>query len=766
MTPQKHKQIGIEADLKHLKNAFPGENIAYFLLGNWFTDVSQGIAPVDYAATMTEARNEGVESAKNDSWFLKYLVPDIVIHWKANKLVRDLLGNPPPINSAMSRWFRNAVYVIGWIEFCSEDGPSKHLIEQGAGPIPFEEYDRIYHGKKVGSDQVEGRFTQYFPHEHLDRWPMDRTEKSSRKVYKYLEDHLLNIAEILTLVERDLVKFMKAEGEAAQKKRNVILAEFGYALHTAEDYWAHTNFVDFAMHAINDIPTDEKLKRIHEKRLKRDIEPRTKMFAEPGPTEAETHVVGGYFDGIDTRFSLTQLYKGLMATLQKRSSRKPEKWDCGARGCPTHMRKDHDCPVGVWKCHRSIPACPGHDSKKDSCGDDNSHTWNCGSGACPGHSSKKHNCKTGVWKCHRADPPCPGHEKPEHSCEEKPLDYLDWREAKTKEERERYKTLVKLQQEKTKMPQKVRDAEFAFIEEDWRMIDEWDGKCTSWILEKMLREGKAYAAMMFKNGEFYGERVGSHTLIAKDDETKPPGFEHALALAKFVDDYIVSTMLRSVEAKSEFQGQTGKNTQCKMKDYVDWLELLKYFMGHPDEAVPFMRITGKGRKKKSTETNWWKSIMLDGKPEHKHELKFITMAEMNKRAKLETRKRLEKEHNSLIRIENAKYEKEFNAGDGEATESEKPVVLLKKGDTQKYQHDDMDHGSVRLRCLEGEVQIDLSAAVWSDFEHISTAKVTQGNIWDGDFKEMSSVYDQDNRAIVTALSDSAKFEIQMVSYDR
>jgi hypothetical protein len=189
-------------------------------------------------------------------------------------------------------------------------------------------------------------------------------------------------------------------------------------------------------------------------------------------------------------------------------------------------------------------------------------------------------------------------------------------------------------------------------------------------------------------------------------------------------------------------------------------------MGHPDEAVPFKRITGRGRKKKSTETNWWKSVMLDGKPEHRHELKFITVAEMNKRAKLEARKRLEKEHNSLIRIENAKYEKEFNAGDGEATEPKEPVVLVKKGETKQYQHDDMDHGSVRLRCLEGEVQIDLSAAVWSDFEHISTAKVIQGNIWDGDFKEMSSVWDQDNRAIITALSDGAKFEIQMVSYDR
>ncbi len=775
MTPKIHKKIGIEAGLKLLRNAFPSENMAYFLLGNWFTDVSQGIAPVDYAASMTMARNEGVDGAKEDSWFLKYLVPDVITHAIANKLVRDLLGNPPPINSAMSRWFRNVVYVVGWIEFCYEKGPSKHLVDQGAGPIPFEEYDRIFHGKKVGSDQVEGRYTQYYPHEHLDRWPMDRTEKSPRKVYKYLEDHLLNIAEILTLVERDLVKFMKAEGAGAEKKRHEILAEFGYALHTAEDYWAHTNFVDFAMRDINDIPTDERLKRIHEKRLKRDIEdkndknmPRTEMFAEPGPTEDETHVVGGYFDGIDTRFSLSQIYKGLMKTLEKRTRRKLDIWNCGARGCPGHRRKDHVCPVGVWKCQRSKPPCPGHDKKEHNCGDESRHTWTCGSSSCPGHSSEEHNCKTGVWKCHRIDPACPGHSKPEHSCKEQPLDYLDWREAKSKDEREKYTTTVKAQQENMNMPQKVRDAEFAFIKEDWRMIDNilYSGKCVSWVLEKMLREGKAYAAMQFKNGEFYGERVGSHTLIAKDDETKNPGFDHAFKLATFVDEHIVSTLLRSAEAKSEFQGATGENKQCKMKDYVDWLELLKHFMGHPDEAVPFTQITGQGRNKKSTETNWWKSIMLEGKPEHKHKLKFVTVAEMNKRAKLDTRKRLEKEHNSLIRIENAKYEKEFNAGDGVATEPKEPVVLVKKGETKQYQHDDMDHGSVRLRCLEGEVQIDLSAAVWSTFEHISTAKVTQGNIWDGDFKEMSSVWDQDNRAVITALSDGAKFQIQMVSYDR
>lgn len=160
--------------------------------------------------------------------------------------------------------------------------------------------------------------------------------------------------------------------------------------------------------------------------------------------------------------------------------------------------------------------------------------------------------------------------------------------------------------------------------------------------------------------------------------------------------------------------------------------------------------------------------MKYGVKEHGHILKFITVEEMNRRAKLETRKKLEKEHNSMIGIENAKYEKEFNAGDGAITESpkDKPFVLNRKGDSHRYQQDDMDRGSVRLKCLKGEVQIDLSAAVWSEFKHISTAKVSQGNIWSEDFKELSSVYDQDNRAVVTAHSDGAEYEFAMVSYDR
>jgi hypothetical protein len=237
LIPGNHKKIGIEACIPLLKNAFPDENLGYFLLGNWFTDLSQGVAPLDYAATMSDARNEGVDSAKKDSWFLRYLVPDFIIHHQANKFVRELLGNPPPKNSAMALWFKNFAYVVGWVEFCYAEGPAKKLLNQGAGPINFEEYDRIFNGKKSGNSNVKGRYTQYFPHEHFDRWPMNRNEKSPRKVYKYIEDHIRNIAEILTLIERDLTKLTNENDDKTTKIFHDLLVEFGYALHTTEDYW-------------------------------------------------------------------------------------------------------------------------------------------------------------------------------------------------------------------------------------------------------------------------------------------------------------------------------------------------------------------------------------------------------------------------------------------------------------------------------------------------------------------------------------------------
>ena len=78
----------------------------------------------------------------------------------------------------------------------------------------------------------------------------------------------------------------------------------------------------------------------------------------------------------------------------------------------------------------------------------------------------------------------------------------------------------------------------------------------------------------------------------------------------------------------------------------------------------------------------------------------------------------------------------------------------------------MDHGSVRVKCLKGEIRIDLYAAVWSAFSWVAGGRIKEGQVWSGDFKEQSSTYDQTIRAVVQACADGSKYEIMMVSYDR
>jgi hypothetical protein len=78
----------------------------------------------------------------------------------------------------------------------------------------------------------------------------------------------------------------------------------------------------------------------------------------------------------------------------------------------------------------------------------------------------------------------------------------------------------------------------------------------------------------------------------------------------------------------------------------------------------------------------------------------------------------------------------------------------------------MDYGSVRIKCLTGSIKVELSAAVWKAFKPIDSVVLNSGQIWSGDFKELSRVCDQDNRAVVTAMADDSRYEIMMVSYDR
>jgi hypothetical protein len=652
MTPENHKKIAIDVCLPLLHKEFPYEELGYFLMGNWLTDVSQGIAPVDYAAAKQAQNISGVADAKRKSWWYRNIIPDSVLTWGANKKIKEILGDPPPKNSKMAEWFKNLVYHAGWVEFCYPGAIDSNLKSLGAGPIDFTEYDRIY----------AERFSQYFPHEHFDRFPMDRTELSNRGLFAYLETDIRNIADLLTRVQRDWGIYSKKTDADALKKRHDILARLGYALHTTEDYWAHTNYVDFAMRALNIPISDPNQKRKHELRLKRDIVPRITPESEPSKTIDETYVVGGYFDSIDTRFSVKQIYNYYYTKIQD-----------SYNSAPPSMR-----------------------------------------------------------------------------------DKLDWRKAHTAAERQECKNTHAFIQNNMNMPQKVRDAQFKYMEIDWYLKDK-DIPTISEIMEGMIKDGDRYADTKFKDGSRYSERVGSHTLIAKDDVTKQPGFEEAMNVAKRVDKYIIETLLGKSGNTVSFSGSTGTPLTSVLNNTMDWLDLLQYFLWHPAPLPQFI-------SKTSPQDEWWKEAIKNGGGSHKHLIKFVSKEERDKRAELSTRKMLEVEHNSMIKIEEVKYLAWYNSGDGESTE--KVVQGLRKGEVKEYVQKDMDTGSVRIVCKKGSLKISLYAAVWYTYKFITEKQLKEGEVWVGDFAEQSSVCDQDNKAVVTALEDGTVYDIKMASYDR
>ena len=302
----------------------PDDEIAYFYLGNWFTDYSQGIAPVDFASGQEAVRAKGLQAGHIPIPIFGLPIERWVVEGWVNTYTKKLLGNPPPKDSAMARFFWDLSYCAGWWKFCSEQN---HRLQEDApvALIPFDEYDRLF--KK--------RYTQYFPHEHLDRWPIDRVGKSrlGRRLYDYLEADLIYVSELLTLVDRDWASVYVNKDDAAPqppsagdaKKRHDALVEFGHAIHAVEDFFAHSNFAEFAMRSINKTPSDnEDWLRIFERRLKKEKKPRVETYDHnsgnplpSGPTEPETDVVTGYFDSLDTRFSLAGLYEGLRAEMDE-----------------------------------------------------------------------------------------------------------------------------------------------------------------------------------------------------------------------------------------------------------------------------------------------------------------------------------------------------------------------------------------------------------------------------------------------------------------
>ncbi|MFZ3065958.1 MAG: HET-C-related protein [Nitrospirota bacterium] len=390
MNTHGHEDVAKTAGLPLLEEAFGKDkrSLTALHLGNWLTDVSQAIDPVAYWSGSSKIKSEAdsvVEEVKKSiegfldeliatvfdeqgsigQQILKSLKPDIEPYAKKakdslHKKIDFLTASQSEERDArLAKFFRDSFLVTGYYKFVhpetSNDQPRMN----------FECFMRVF-GRPTdtrgaptlacGPDNDRpGAYTQYYPHEHLDRpeilppqeppiyspgkqiygYPFrladgkrsgTRSPRSKLKgpiepdLYSYLRDHIEMTAGLLAEVD---IAFQQAISKGIRDddpKWHITLAKLGHALHQVEDFFAHSNWVELAATRLGPevvskfIPPETKVEVIDrayttfQKRLKRHL---TESLPEWQKHPEETWAVTGFFDFWDTVISLAHITEEL-----------------------------------------------------------------------------------------------------------------------------------------------------------------------------------------------------------------------------------------------------------------------------------------------------------------------------------------------------------------------------------------------------------------------------------------------------------------------
>jgi hypothetical protein len=197
-----------------LADRVPYNEAIYIELGNWLTDLSQLRDPF------------AMIGAKSSVWAR---VPELGKRLVREKLVanfNELFGapvTPDQRHGALARYFEQIALAATIERFVPEGIAESEII-------------RVF----------RRRFTQYYPHEHLDfpPWPfgsaLGNRTLSGRSTLAELERQLRYVAEGLTIVEQQWARARSVE------QRRDALAAHGHLSHAIEDFFFHSNFVEIA----------------------------------------------------------------------------------------------------------------------------------------------------------------------------------------------------------------------------------------------------------------------------------------------------------------------------------------------------------------------------------------------------------------------------------------------------------------------------------------------------------------------------------------
>lgn len=391
MNTHGHHRAADEAGLPRLKEAFAdlgvqGVNLTAFYFGNWLTDLSQLRDP-DIARSLSSLARDVPERLANSVGSIiagLHSFIDSNIHKSDFDFSPETAATPgdsdrlventkaalyEATGQAASDWSKAmqqllmsfaALGATGWDELAT-------------ALVKFKAYAKfVYPDPKAQRPSLDLRvflnlfdrnFTQYSPHEHLDRphcsvgldpnccksWGRylathpDRLYASKlatdehaigsdgSSIYAYLEEDRRVVSAALAVIDRDWASryFTKSVDYNTDLQFHQGLADFGHALHAIEDFFAHSNFIEHAATArggeylkqqlykrdqTGGLPSLEQTRGDFEttkvfRRLKRftpDIEEQEKFAGWTFLTE-EHSVVTGYFDRSDTLISVIHI---------------------------------------------------------------------------------------------------------------------------------------------------------------------------------------------------------------------------------------------------------------------------------------------------------------------------------------------------------------------------------------------------------------------------------------------------------------------------
>jgi hypothetical protein len=326
----------IEAAIGSSRN--PQLRLGAFYLGNWLTDVSQAVDPVAISALRVKFRGKVYAVITELEAAAAYLpeFTQVVLgqfrdslhaeYCRVDNAASAIAGTTAA--SPLAEKAKRAFFVLGYRKFVHPASP------KAKRRMDYPSFRKIF----------EQRFTQYFPHEHVDRYPKEPTERGgySGKVgggtitptgtgtgaakltphqYQYLTEDIQVVAGLLAEVDLDWARktfrgWRSVSDEDVEWNQH--LAKLGHAIHAVEDYFVHSNYIELALHAwpagATYLPNPSlRLDTLYSETPSEIVEKRLRRYdGEELPNLAkERNVVTGYFDFVDTFFSLRHVYEGI-----------------------------------------------------------------------------------------------------------------------------------------------------------------------------------------------------------------------------------------------------------------------------------------------------------------------------------------------------------------------------------------------------------------------------------------------------------------------